>query len=81
MQPYEDLLPYELFSVRVALRDVGRVRDILRGISDVQYRELLGNVLKYQAAFEWDRWAGGRAFDFTIASLRRRHLNLQAVFY
>lgn len=39
------------------------------------------NVLKVAAAFSWDAERGGRAFDFTIASLRRKHMNLKALFY
>ena len=46
-----------------------------RSVTDEQYRELLEGVVRYKEAFSWERHLGGRAFDYTIASLRRRWLN------
>lgn len=75
------MLPYEAFSIRLTNDDLPHLRETLRGISDEQYRSLLEGVRRYMPAFSWDDAAGGRAFDFTIASLRRRHLNFKALYY
>jgi hypothetical protein len=80
-QPFEDLLPYELFSLRLDNDDLPTIRETLRGIDDAQYRELLSNVLRYRHAFLWQTEFGGRAFDYTIATLRRRFLNLKSLYY
>lgn len=81
LQAQEDVLPYEAFSIRLTNDDLPHLRETLRGISDEQYRSLLEGVRRYMPAFSWDDAAGGRAFDFTIASLRRRHLNFKALYY
>ena len=80
-QPYEELLPYEDFSIRLNNQDLPHLREILRGVTDEQYRRLLDNLLRYQDAFMWDPAWGGRAFDYTIATLRRRYMALKAVFF
>lgn len=38
-------------------------------------------LLQHYHAFNWEVHLGGRAFDYTIAALRRRHHNLKALFY
>lgn len=57
------------------------MRETLRSISEEQYRLLLENVLRYFKAFSWAADQGGRAFDYTIASLRRKHMNMKAMYY
>lgn len=32
------------------------------------------------STFNWNSTIGGRAFDYTIASLRRKYMNLKALF-
>lgn len=66
---------------RLNNEDLPHLRDILNGISDEQYRRLLENVLRYNRAFAWDPEVGGQAFDYTIASLRRRWLNFKSLYY
>ena len=58
-----------------------QLREILRSITDAQYRQLVENMKLYMYAFEWELGVGGRAFDYTIASLRRRHMNLKSLYY
>ncbi len=81
VQQYEDLLPYEDFSLRLTNDDLPRLREILRGISDQQYRRLLAGVKAFHTAFSWRTHKGGQAFEFTIASLRRRHHNYKSTYY
>lgn len=40
-QTFEDVLPYEQFSVRLNNEDLPNIREILRGVTDAQYRYLL----------------------------------------
>lgn len=80
-QPYEDLLPYEAFSIRLTNSDLPRIREILRGVTEEQYAGMLRELIRYRDAFHWYADEGGRAFDWTIASLRRRWQNLKALYY
>lgn len=77
MQPYEDVLPFEDFSLRLDNADVPILKDILRNVSDAQYRHLLTGVLHHAPAFSWDQPTGGRAFHYTLLSLRRKYMNLK----
>ena len=131
--PYEDILPYESFSLRLTNDDIPNLREILRGVTDEQYRRLvqvgagtwaaragplrelalsvakwgdprslpqpaqcalargsrrprrprrpLQNVVRHAAAFSWYPESGGSAFNYTIATLRRKHMNLKALYY
>ncbi|KAL4449411.1 hypothetical protein ABPG77_007055 [Micractinium sp. CCAP 211/92] len=81
IQHYEDVLPYELFSIRLTNEDLPRLRELLRAVTDEQYRRLLENVLRYHRAFSWAAHAGGQAFEYTILSLRRKYLNLKGLYY
>jgi hypothetical protein len=80
-QPFEELLPYELFSLRLNNADLPQLREILRGVTDAQYRMLLENLIRYRDAFVWDLPVGGKAFDYAIATLRRRYMNLKSLYY
>jgi len=77
IQHYEDVLPYETFSLRLNNDDLPYLREILKGVTDDQYRKLLEGVKAYYPAFSWNAEVGGRAFDYTIASLRRKYMNLK----
>lgn len=81
MQAFEDVLPYETFSIRLTNDDVPQLREILRGITDEQYKRLLAGVQQYLAAFSWHPESGGKAFDYTILSLRRKYMNMKALYY
>lgn len=79
-QYFEDILPYEQFSIRLSNADIPRLPAILRTVSDEQYARLLAGVEKYHRAFLWDLDAGGQAFDYTILALRRRYLAIKAAY-
>lgn len=80
-QPYEDVLPYEEFSIRLNNNDLPRLRELLRSVTDEQYRRLLENGLQYHKAFAWHAQKGGQAFEYTLLSLRRRYQNMKALLY
>jgi len=75
--PYEDILPYETFSIRLNNDDLPFLREILRNVTDDQYRKLLEGVKAYYPAFSWNVEKGGLAFEYTIATLRRKYMNLK----
>lgn len=80
-QPLEDLLPYETFSLRLNNGHLPDLPRILRSITDQQYQRLVQGLVRYRDAFHWEPAAGGKAFEYTIASLRRRHLNFKSLYY
>ncbi len=80
-QPYEEVLPYETFSLRLSNAQLPQLPQLLRSVTQEEYRRLLEGVLRYRDAFVWDRDLGGRAFDYTIATLRRRYLNLKSLYF
>lgn len=36
-------------------------------------------LLQYAAAFTWE--PGGAAFDYTVRALRRKHMNMKALYF
>ena len=79
-QYFEDIMPYEQFSIRLSNADIPNLPAILRSVSDAQYAALLAGVKKYHRAFLWERDAGGQAFEYTILSLKRRYHNIKAAY-
>ncbi|KAL4451657.1 hypothetical protein ABPG75_007319 [Micractinium tetrahymenae] len=80
-QPFEDVLAYETFSIRLTNSDLPRLREILRSVTSEQYHRLLGNVLRHRGAFAWDADKGGSAFEYMLLSLQRRYMNLKALHF
>lgn len=60
MQYFEDILPYEDFSIRLNNADLPQLREILRSVTDEEYRKLVGNVVRYHKAFTWNTEMGGQ---------------------
>ncbi|KAL4449410.1 hypothetical protein ABPG77_007054 [Micractinium sp. CCAP 211/92] len=81
MQYFEDILPYEDFSMRLNNADLPQLREILRSVTDEEYRKLVGNVVRYHKAFTWNTEMGGQAFEYTILLLRRKFMNYKALYY
>ena len=80
-QPFEDILPYEEFSIRLNNDDIRNLPEILRSVTPTQLKILQQGLKKYWPAFIWDVGNGGKAFDYTALSLRRRYLNLKSKYY
>lgn len=53
-------IPYETFSLRLNNADLPYIREILRNVSDVQYRGLMEQLVRYRDAFHWLPTHGGR---------------------
>ncbi len=71
-QPYEDLLPYDDFSIRLPAADVPRIREVLAAVSDKEWRRLHRGLNKAWPHFVWEPHAGGQAYEATLLSLRKR---------
>lgn len=80
-QPFEDVLPYEDFSIRLNNEDIPFLPSILRAISPERIEALQQNLAKYWPSMIWPPEDQGRAFDYTVLSLRRRYLNLKNKYY
>jgi hypothetical protein len=80
-QPFEDQLPYEAFSIRLPQARLPHIVELLSAIPNEQYIRLREGLAKHWRAFVWHpRW-GGQAYNYTIMSLRRRAIDLQAGLY
>jgi hypothetical protein len=71
-QPYEGLIPYHEFSVRLPKSRLQHIADILKAIPDEQYKALRMGMRKYWPAFIWHPGYGGLAYNYTISSLQQR---------
>ncbi len=80
-QPYEEILPYEEFSIRLNNDDIPMLPSILRSISPQQLAALQAGVEKYWPAFIYESDVGGKAFEYALLSLRRRHMHLKSKYY
>ena len=85
-QPYDDVLPYDAFSLRLPQSDVAQLDAVLRGVSDLELRVLQAGVRRFHRAFLWaparpDATAyPGEAYQWLIKSLHRRLHNILAGF-
>eukprot|EP00775_Hariotina_reticulata_P004063 gene4063-4310_t len=71
-QPYQDLLPYHEFSIRLPKARLPHIAEVLEDISDRDYRRLRAGVAQYWHAFVWHPSWGGQAYNYTMQSLQRR---------
>lgn len=78
-QPYEDLLPYADFSLRLARTDIPRLLDILRAVPQEERDALRFGMAQHYRSFMWG--GDGTAYNATIASLGRRLHNMRADYY
>lgn len=80
-QPYQDLLPYQQFSIRLPKHRLPHIAEVLSSISDEEYIRLRQGVAKYWRAFVWHPKWGGEAYNYTIKSLElRAHNHLAGVY-
>jgi hypothetical protein len=80
-QPYEDLLPYHTFSVRVPSSRLPQLLHILRAIPDAEAIAMRQALALHWRAFVWHPDWGGQAYNYTIASLQQRLTSLLAQHY
>jgi len=80
-QPWEDMLPYEEFSVRIPQRRIPQIAALLAAVPDETYLALRTGVARHWRAFVWTDDVGGEAYDFMIRSLRVRWRRLSARMY
>jgi hypothetical protein len=79
-QPYEDILPYEQFSIRLPNSDLPRIRELLAAVTPGEWQRLHEGLKKWWRPFVWEQEAGGTAYQYAIASLKKRLNSLTAGF-
>ena len=81
VQPLEEFIPYEEFSIRLNNNDIHHLPYLLRSLEEEQIVALQHGLVRYWRAFVFDPEVEGTAFEHTIRALRRRYLNLKAGYY
>lgn len=61
-QPYDDVLPYERFSIRIGADRIPDLHEVLRAVTDEQHAHLRAGVRHHARAFEWAR-TGAQAYE------------------
>ncbi|KAG2492559.1 hypothetical protein HYH03_009221 [Edaphochlamys debaryana] len=77
-QPFEDEMPYEDFAVRLPMRDLPRVVEVLRSYGEDRLAAMRLTLAGYYRAFIWHREHGGRAYEWTLEGLKKRAYALAA---
>ncbi|GAX80858.1 hypothetical protein CEUSTIGMA_g8293.t1 [Chlamydomonas eustigma] len=71
-QPFEDIIPYEEMSVRIAKRDIPDLIPILRAITLDEQRQKRLKLAEHYRAFIWEPSHDGLAYNYTLKALHRR---------
>lgn len=71
-QPFEDLLSYPDFSIRVARAELPSLVDLLRAVPEKEVLRLMRGTAAAYRAFIWQAELGGLAYNYTVASVWRR---------
>ena len=66
-QPFDDLLPYDRFSVRLKTADIPMLHRKLARISEAQHTRLRAGVRRFATAFDWS--TAGHAYELARYSL------------
>ena len=61
-QPLDDVLPYADFSLRMEIRDIPHLHELLPRVSESEHARLLRGVASYAAAFDWTH--KGKAYEY-----------------
>ena len=71
LQPYDDILPYHKFSVRVGADKIPILHKLLPSITEAEHKRLRAGVRHYAAAFDWSE-NNGQAYQLAAYALCRR---------
>ncbi|KAG2439616.1 hypothetical protein HXX76_004968 [Chlamydomonas incerta] len=80
-QPWEDLLHYPDFSIRVSKAELPRLVELLRAVPAEDVAALMREGARVYRAFVWQPELGGLAYNYTLASLRRRLSHIRGELY
>jgi len=76
-QPFEELLPYEDFSLRLTKEDIPALPKLLRAVPDATICRMQTSLAKHYRALLWQKPHGPQhpsAYDLTMIALCRREL-------
>jgi len=76
-QAFEDVLPYENFSRRIAFEQVPQLLSILRSVKAPQVADMRAVLEKMKPAFLWERTSDGLAYEYARLSLCHRAAELR----
>ncbi len=80
-QPFEDLLPWATFSLRFSQQDVPSLLQQLQQVEPQQVVAMYQALRRWHKGFLWPPDTGGKAYDYTLASLYSRLHRLWGVIY
>ncbi|GIL62228.1 hypothetical protein Vafri_16503 [Volvox africanus] len=80
-QPFEDILHYPDFSIRVSKAELPRLVEMLRAVPQEDLVRMTKENSRIYRAFIWQPELGGLAYNFTLASLWRRVSHLRGELY
>jgi hypothetical protein len=80
-QPYEDLLPYHTFSLRYSKQDIPTLAAQLRQVPPKQVISMYKALRRVHKAFLWPKELGGKAYEYTVASLHARLHRMWGIIY
>jgi Exostosin family len=67
-QPFEAILPYWEFSIRLLHEDIPELPQILKSLPLSEVARLQRGLMRYYSAFLWDG-PDARAYEYTLANL------------
>ncbi|KAG1660173.1 hypothetical protein FOA52_005273 [Chlamydomonas sp. UWO 241] len=71
-QPFEDVIPYDEMSVRVAKADIPDLVSILRSVTSAEESAMRLRMANHYKAYIWEPAHGGAAYNYTLHSLYKR---------
>lgn len=75
-QPYDDVLPYDRFAVRIGADKIPILHELLASVTPEQHARLRAGVRQYARAFDWLR-SGGLAYEVARYSLCLRATSMR----
>jgi len=82
-QPFDDLIPYDRFALRLTKEDIPRLPTILKSVSDARVCAMQKELAKHSRAFLWQQPFGpqhANAYDLMQVQLCRRAKHLAATY-
>ena len=79
LQPFEDVLPYERFAIRLSLPQVDELPRILDAVGPSELATMRRELERVRPAFVWGK--RGRAYDYTLVALCHRAIELHGALH
>ncbi|GAX72704.1 hypothetical protein CEUSTIGMA_g160.t1 [Chlamydomonas eustigma] len=80
-QPFDDVLDYEEFALRLRVEDIPQLLEILKSVSKDQIQSYREKMYAVHKGFHWEPEYGGEAYNYTLKSLKRKLMNMWSLHY